>query len=1582
MATYRFPPALTLLAWEEELRRGHYSTGRTWSGSPVDSLALDFSAVEFVDFSALACSLLMVDAAVRREIPASVKLPATSIAPDRGQVDGWSALAARRVRARGDAVSFMRHTGFLDSLRAPHWDPGAVRVLDPPTDSQEPIPALSPGRQPPDLDSEPNRRRRVFPFRWLEPMPTAQLRESESFLTVSAGLEDIGLSKSDAQTLSQTVLTELVENVAAHSSDGERPTFALVGAMLISAETYLLRQSGLHGHMAEVAERALADRSHVLRLIVADSGANLAARLMPPQDQDTSPERRQESILAALGDRPAAAASGTARRRGATGLPWVARVVRSYRGGVQARTADLLTGLTFGREDGGAQVRMGRLGYVPGTLLELTLLTGPTPPRPRISWGSLTAPGSAPHLSWMSCAFDPRHGLSDADRTRLAEHIRASRADQRADGLVVTVPLHERDNTGIDDRWRGAIYRLLEFVSSIARWGTVVVIFPDAEPHILDPCVAVFNEELPAAPGQDAHDPILVVGRHGEPIWCGGSSALRAVLRLLSEENGAVSLGRAQACWQQAGGDPGGFAGTLHESAHLIAAAGYLRLRLSPLAVHGSVARAVGQQVLAAIDRGAAGVECGSFRGPTLHLSRRWIHVEELLAGTVGHRLAAFVLARKVEAALQAAGRREVPTGIVRVRSTPRPVARSFSECLALGGRYYAQQSELNIGEPPIGDMVPAGARLVLCTDLICTDNTVRRAIAMIVSRDAEPIAVACVIDARRTHGPVRLLNRSVPVVSLIEADLGVSKPPPGGEIIDIDPLMLRPVAGGMTDVRPADEMELLTWFAAVPDVLRLGHIDDPPRKHYSAFVRLQAMRQPEEQAQIMTAIHLNVHHALADIQVERGAEDSVKAPVAVWYVADDGNAGWLAQLVHEYLAAEGFQVSSLVPIPRWTSGDAWAFPANLGDRTEQLGVLIIHWWAITGSTLLQLVWLAAKSGAAWIVALCMLNQLDGNNADALRMLRAVSEPATTTGMAASPYLRRIPVAIRFVAVSGITAFDAHGCPICATRRRYELDDEAAVPPRLAQHARLLHEILRPRELDEVARDSAADLFLVPLTEPEAADYLRWHGLLLRALRTVSARQEVIDRLRALTSEAPRQTEWTSAGLIRLLAAEQQWLRLPPLYFAVAADLLSRVCVDSFEQLTAPPWLRLQALMVISAAVPQHLAELLPQLVASAGHEAVLVDEMLFDCFRLLLRSAGDPPVDVSQLRYGLVAARDYLEEQRDEQDAGPAGDRGPDTQVIEDHMYAIRNLLTIANYRVLSKPVNPQAAWESLREDLVRPVVRHRLEADLLLVRGFVEDIERVRPTLQMTRAASADWDTCVRQLEERALVNLPPLRDILAGDFVADWLGHRDQRRLLTLARPGVGELREVTDRLHALSHGAWRPADPSWQAVRRELLDRINWWNRTFLAAHLPDHDVAAHLVELIKSAPVRLGPCLHRFFQAHQVEVNVRGEEHGEKDVFCPERLLEQIVGHLLDNVAKHRIEGTDLRFQVEYQPPRQGLVPVIVRNSGTASRTPPGRGLRSLNDKLKPFGGSLIGQVLSDDGWTFAAVLALPVWHGG
>ena len=151
--------------------------------------------------------------------------------------------------------------------------------------------------------------------------------------------------------------------------------------------------------------------------------------------------------------------------------------------------------------------------------------------------------------------------------------------------------------------------------------------------------------------------------------------------------------------------------------------------------------------------------------------------------------------------------------------------------------------------------------------------------------------------------------------------------------------------------------------------------------------------------------------------------------------------------------------------------------------------------------------------------------------------------------------------------------------------------------------------------------------------------------------------------------------------------------------------------------------------------------------------------------------------------------------------------------------------------------------------------------------------------------------------------------------------------------------------------------------------------------FLAAHVTE-EAPALLVELIRSAPIELGECVEKLLKSHQAQAAIEAPGQGQVQVFCPEKLLDQVISHLLENVRKHCVKGAVCQLQVEYLRPADGTVQMVVRNSGTVPSTPAGRGLKAFSDKLRPFGGSLTGQVLVGDEWTFAAVATLPLWHGG
>jgi hypothetical protein len=650
--------------------------------------------------------------------------------------------------------------------------------------------------------------------------------------------------------------------------------------------------------------------------------------------------------------------------------------------------------------------------------------------------------------------------------------------------------------------------------------------------------------------------------------------------------------------------------------------------------------------------------------------------------------------------------------------------------------------------------------------------------------------------------------------------------------------------------------------------------------------------------------------------------------------------------------------------VPRAVAGGQWVYPVTFRPGGPPQPVVIVDWAALSATTVQQMVRLAADAGATAIATVVMLNQLDAQDAKALGVLRAVS---------GGPDGAAVPAVVRFVSASSIAGLAAHECAMCTTRARYDIQAEG-LPERLRRHARRLRGMLRPRNRGEVFRDAAADLFTVPISGEDVVDYLRWRGLLERALGTTMARQEVIDRLTALAKRQSGPT-WTRRNLVRLLAAEQQWLRLPPLRFAETRELLAEVCVSGLRRSVArSPWLRAQALMVLSTTQPQRLVDLLPELLPLVLDETVVVDQMALECYRLLQRPAHDTPIDIASLRRSLMECRDLLEH-------GRAG-RSP---VVEDYLHVFQVLFRIADHYLRPRPRNAQAAWEQLREQLQRPVEHHRLESELLRVRGIIEDLAEVEPTPKRMADLRSEWRNSARELRRRALVNLPPLREILSGEYVESQIGRRDQERLLSLAPPNeVIALDAMTDLLHRLSHEPWRPGDPDWQSLRRKALERVNWWYRMFLATHLPDGDGPALVVDLVRSAPVKLAEQVVESLELRRSGL-LDAEQVGEPAhayVFCPGKLLDQTIAHLLENVTRHHVAGADCRLQIEYRYGYEGTVQFVLRNSGTRPRETSGNGLRTFNERLRPFGGSVVGQPLPDDPWwTYAATVTLRLWRG-
>jgi hypothetical protein len=1563
MTEFRFPPVLSMAAWDSEIDAPHGTA--TGEGGGLGGFArggphLDFGRVEQVEFGVLARALLLLDAAVAAGVGATVTLPAHEVEqavqggrdlPERdarsggADPDSWSRARRTRRRAgrRGQARAFMRQAGFRE---APHWPVDAVRVRGAGAAGQgedfDDTPsgdvALGRGEQAVEPVGD---RRRLLPLQWLQPVEGAGLRGAARYLAVEQGLSDLGLSAADARAISETVLAELIGNAArlaaARSSGSPR---VLVGGQLFD-----------RGYPPSVGDPFAGPElsSSVFAGGAADGG--------PASDQATS------------------------------------RVLHLVAGGSGA----------------------------PETLFEATVPIGPRFAAPSGHWSGHPALHRPHRLSWLGCALDPQHGLAESDRAAFASAVGRVRGSigisgTRTSGVVVTISAGDEIDAGAQPLGtvRDAVRQALDFLAQATERAAVAAVFPDLTWQVLESCVPGGethgpgthgdpggsqrgNTEKAGKTGKHAPAAMLVIGAQGRALWHGGSAPVRAVLELLTRVGGVALVGEARERWLAAGGSADEFDRFLRTAKHLVAVDGEsLILLLSPLHVLSTLTDASQRELGAQAARSGNGVRRGVFRTPTLAVTNRWIDVVRLIDDTLGFDVAAFTLARAVQAELAALPPSRGPVVVARTHTCPPRLAARLSECLALGDRTYPAGAELDRGGWPTAGDVPGDARVVLCADLILTENTVRRAVADIAGH-AEPVVIACAVDARVKRGRISVLHREIPVVALAEIDLevgqaeqlermgrmhrlqalvpGVGAPP---AIVDIDPVSLRPAPARAPERLPMSEEELLYWCAPQPEspagALRIGHIEYARRMHASAAIDLDRMfRRDDARTRITDVLVDTIQRGLARVH-HRADPSRAEDAIQIWYPGEPrSNAGLLAHAAWTRLSATGQRVSQPIGIRHSSHGASWPNGSAGQDKAPRpRTVLILDYAARSGRTLQRLIKHAAQAGAERIVAVVLLDKLPDYDSGLLTSLSAIAaEPSGARSTRGSD----IPVTVRFVSATSIGGLSAHECSLCATLEKYA--DVTDVPLRLRRHVDRLRELLRPRRRDDLFEGAPADLFGVPLLGDDAIDYLRWRGLLRQALHDTGTRQEVLDRITALNPSSP-DSVWGRRGLTRLLAAEHGWLKLPPLRYGVAREQLARCCVDELNNpAPEPPWLRAQAVMVLAAAAPDRFAALLPDLIEMGADEPVVVDQLCLEAYRLARRPRHDSPVDLGELRSGLIRCRDYLERSL----------AGWDQQLVEDYVHVLRQVILLTELRPRPRLDDPRVAWERLAEQWCEPVERHRFESRLLRVRDFVEDLQVAEPSRERTASAEADLRECARLVEERVLAFLPRLHEIMAGEYVADLFGRQDQDRFVELSGSNAAGLLGLSERLRSLVREPRRPDDGRWRAQRRELLDRIGWWYNALFATHRPGTDSPAQLVELVRSVPASVGEVAAAAIEARRLGGATKLTGDLDVFVFCPRGLLAEAVGHVLDNArcrfATDADEDEDEPlFEVSLRRPAPDAVQLVIRNSGALPGPEPGRGLAALARALRPFGGSLTGRPVDTDGWTYEAVIALRPWFGG
>jgi hypothetical protein len=1624
---------------------------RGWTQATIkEGLFIDLSEVEFAEFTTLAQVALLVESAARHGISVKVALPFARhrvgeqkfILSCRKSDDPaklfWAHSTEKAIRLRQNALQFMEHSGFIEALEVAHVPDAKnlIKIVDD-YDSGREVSYDDPNSAEPLANSQWYVKsdktnyflKRIFRLRWFPPLNGDKLLKSQNYAAAILGFKDIGLTDSDAMALAGTLLHELIENVYFYGSenlknDNGQP-YALVGAVVFDPDTYQLRPENFRPSLREFVEWAADTNSPVIRVVVGDSGAGIPHTLGPHFSSDNEDEipnlepplrPTEKTLFWAFNPWSTSDKEAALIKRGTRGLWRVQCLVQSYDGAVTIRSEDAMVGWTYQSLNNAKEARDSNLRFIPGTFIDICLLSK-IHPRKKLSPNPVDAPRQVPNFEIVRCKGSETESLSEEDLKRLVKELRKATPDKpkciiaTLDVIPLWAPLTQE-----------VLIDLLQTATNLTNHGALSLLCPDVtwrqiEPTVksLDTLMDELSQSRLAALGvPKSPDPVILIDSSGEARWFGGNVILRKLLtallaapdsyldeqsikELVSNEEELNALYRS-----------------LKNQPHLIEFTGDgIRLRFITSDLNKYLIDELGRRLHNAVTQGTSkGIHKGLFRTPSLQCVTRWNNVHHLVDEVIGAGPAAYALARRIESKVLENVSEKI--SLVKVGMTNELVS-MLNECLGLEKLKYSIPGELGAYDHPEVTRVPPGTKVILCTDLVLTENTVGHALTDLLRWNAEPLAVICILDARKNKSAkINCLGREFPLISLTEIDIIIDEPEKTDDIINVDPVLREPLKGKSFrspdyDISPD---EFLNLCRVVDGTLYFGHIERSVWRHFTTYLNAPRLirREVNSRAPIINPFVEHIFNWVND-QVTRKKEQGQDASkfIEIWYPgSSDDFAGQIADAVKDEITQSNsdIKVVRLRGIPRVASAGRWAFPAEVRRLDKNAHIVILDWGSITSVTVQQMIRLAAEAGAASVKVIVLLSQMLIEDEMALRGIKAVnalkySEPgkvAASISQAKLPFNinhteaaqdnekieeNSIPVEVVFLSFFSQGYYQPRDCPICNIRKEYASEAEHCPTELLRRHARETYELLKEKEREEVFIEEPGDLYKVPVITEEIANVVETRQQLQLALRSTEERKNVQIKLKALVD---RGDPATKIAWLRLLATEPSWLKLPPLRFYDLRDDIAQIALhiareDSGE--TFQIGVRRQALIVLRAASKKRFIDELPNLLERCIDETSLVQQLLHDTFTYLKRPYHhNSPDAIKRVWQSLTQCHDYLQ--------GIAGH----VEFGLEYLYTVSSLLRAAEFlRFVSSLENPSPleAWHSLREHFLNPMEQH-CEAigcmmDVLMNMRSPALPEAI-PDKVKWRTVLEEWQTCQMFLSANVFPYLKPLKELLLGSYY-ELLTPVDERwRLDKLIEAGIPyEMDRVADLLFDFAQSPYSFLD----AIKRDVGKKeVEWWYNYFLNAGAEPKRAAskeATLLKFLRRCPCELNEVVqfaiedmrNQGFAFHEEVINSRELE---TKVFCDKELLRNTIKHLIENAAgeKHSDRAKDAIPRIRFIPVQVGesQICLMVLNDGTKP-TQRGKGLDALDRSLRTFDGHIEGAPFNEEAWTYKAELTLLRW---
>ncbi len=1594
MTLLKFRPVLTPQEVEGKLRGLRpYLKEAGWSEDVRDAgLRLDLSRVQYADFGALAQILLLVEGALRHRAPVQVALPLGR--PRRGELawiastsgDGRHHLSAEasiraQVRYRQGALRFMDNCGFARCLVPDHvpdarelcrveydYDPGQEDKAEDEDEAEHgggEITGSEPyGRAPTN----------ILPLEWLPELGAVEREAWEHNAIRLLTLRGVSLSPSEAEAIATVVFRELLDNVRDHAAEGKEVSCApaaLVGGVVL--RNFFAGAVAVGAHRSTEAYGRWVERSGaaVLRMVVGDSGLGICNTLpFEPEFKPSQPSsgkarewsKNESTLFYSMTPWSSRREKHETRSRYVRGLASVRRAVGEANGALLLRSGDALAGYVYPprvREPVGEAP----LAWSPGTLVDLTLAPKAVP---RATEVDLAEDDS--RVSAIGVTALPPPERSDELRRAFAEKV--STVEGQIALVAGDLP------TDVDAHYETYL-TLLQVADDLADRAGLAVIAPRQSRTELVPLLRAFDD-VRAQRGDRAESPVMVIDERGQAEWMGVTSEQAAVLDTITR--GPTMRARRGEILEQRHCSPAELSEILEPLRRWIGTDGDdIWVAVTPLAVAAAssagLRESIGSAADATIETAAEGEVIVT---PTLATVERWLSPEKLIEALGGPSLVGHLLG------LQASSQAHREDGdaelsVVCVGSLPEALVSAFKAAVGATGREIVLAGESGMQDDPGAPFVHADTDFVCLTDVILTANHVRHAIHDLVRAGAHPRAVACVLDARDKRTELHALGHPLPVTSLLELPLVLDRP--DARPRPIEPF--RPPVGFQQPPAPPQPKiptkTVLDWCAKSDDALLTGHIARLGRRHFATFLDIKRLLAGPAAGQIADAIVMEIEDWLSAEGEPMAGEEAPRQLALLHPGWPTDGGGSLAALVHSTWTANPDRLPMDLPLgfPRAVSDGRNVLLAPNTDFEAGTGAVIVDWGAVTLHTLHEMLRIAGDKGASRILAVVLTSQLDDDEEAGATTLRAIrgrsaekSDPqprlfrgeleATTTTTATS---------IRFLSSFHMGFSSVGDCAPCRLAGDYRRFADDAPTQLLRGHAGAMAKALEPRSLSSARELGAFDALGSPLPHGDAVEVLDTRQRFERARSSTAERLRLRERIE---SAGPKELD----PIVRTLALEPRWLKLPPLRFksvreALVGALRRRMEDEDFATLAAS--LRRQHFIVLRAVSKDAYLEDLPGLLHSAVRDLddpEPANELLFGAFTLVRR-----PYQRSDRDRG--ALQDALE--RSQEALAPDSLEQPRLAVVGATVSALQADLEYHRGVESSRRLGPQAAWRDLRNNFAEPILAHVVELPIEVVRGAMQ-IEQVRSSKRW-QTTMHSWQAMRSLLVRRALPVLTVVEDIVVEGLSAAAMIDQIAQARRACGPQALADLAQIDDLFTSFV------GDPRLALSKREeLLQRWSWWYHFFFCAK-------EGLMKLCEECPCEAGEVvreeLNRAMGDPQATERPLGtvvvEGASSSNVFCHSDVVRRATRHLIANATqrKHaqdhdRDDPVNIRVELTEDGRRFTMRMLNDKTDADKPQAGAARGLGVNRAAVRRYGGELSGEKRDDD-WTYRGTMALPLW---